>query len=74
MRHYVVFCKADDADALRKQVDALCKTSGLPRTLVHEKIDSTNGQTFGFYIDAETAKKYPQFESGFKGGEWIEEP
>ena len=74
MRCYAVFFEPDDADNFRKQASALCKAAGLPSSVVHEKIDSTNGQTFGIYITEETAKKFPQFESRFTGGEWIEEP
>ena len=74
MRQYVVLFKSDDADVFRKRVDTLCQVSGLPRNLVHEKVDTTNGQTFAIYVDEKTAKKYPQFESEFNGGSWVEEP
>jgi len=74
MRCYFVSFDPDDADAFRKQVDALCKTSRLPRGSVHEQIDTTNGQTVGIYITDETAKRFPQFEAAFGGGEWIDCP
>jgi len=73
MRCYVVFFNPDDADDFRKRVDALCKTSRLPRASVHEKTDSTDGRTFGMYIDEATAKKFSQFQSAFPTGEWLED-
>jgi len=72
MRCYVVFFDPDDADDFRKRIEALCKTR-LPRGSVHEQIDTTNGQTVGIYITEETAKKFPQFESEFTGGKWLED-
>jgi hypothetical protein len=74
MRCYVVFFDPDVADKFRKRVDTLCKTSRLPEGSIHEKIDSTNGQTFGIYITEETAKRFPQFELQFGGGEWLDCP
>jgi hypothetical protein len=62
---YVVFFDPDDADIFRKRVDVFCKTSRLPQDLVHEQIDTTNGQTVGIYITAETAKNFPKFVSQF---------
>ena len=74
MRCYAVFFEPNLADAFKKRVDALCKAARLSTNVVHEKIDSTNGQTFGIYITEETAKQFPQFESEFNGGEWIDCP
>jgi|KBSSwiStaDraftv2_1062776.scaffolds.fasta_scaffold781834_1 hypothetical protein len=74
MRCYAVFFDPNVADDFRQRADALCKVAGLPSEVVQEKVDSTNGRTFGIYITEETAKRFPQFESEFGGGEWLDCP
>ena len=71
MRSYVVFFHPNDADQFRQRVHALGQTAGFPNELVHEKIDSTNGQTFAIFVTEETVNRFPQFASEFPGGEWL---